>query len=62
MSFVYGTGAGWCRQRVEDDKKMPPEHMMQFAEHLLEQELRGFGRVLQKEYVSSRRQEQEGHA
>jgi hypothetical protein len=47
---------------VEDDKKMPPEHMMQFAEHLLEQELRGFGRVLQKEYVSSRRQEQEGHA
>lgn len=62
LSFVYSAGAGWCQQRVEDDKKMPPEHVTQFAEPLLEQGLRVVGRVLQKEYVSSRRQKQGGHA
>lgn len=62
LSFVYSTGAGLYRQWVEDDKKIPLEHMIQFAEQLLEQGIRGFSRVLQKEYVSSRRQEQEGQA
>lgn len=62
LSFVYSTGAGLYRQWVKDDKKIPLEHMIRFAEQLLEQGIRGFSRVLQKEYVSSRRQEQEEHA
>lgn len=56
LSFVYSTGAGLYRQWVEDAKRIPLERMIQFAEHLLEQGIRGFSRALRKEYAPAARQ------
>ena len=61
LTFIYSTGAGLYRQWVDDGKHIPLDDMIQFAEQLLEQGIRGFSRVLKKEYVSSRLHEQDGN-
>ncbi|MBQ9452526.1 MAG: TetR/AcrR family transcriptional regulator [Desulfovibrio sp.] len=53
LTFIYSTGAGLYRQWVADGKHIPLDDMIQFAEQLLEQGIRGFSKVLQKEYRSS---------
>ncbi len=53
LTFIYSTGAGLYRQWVADGKHIPLDDMIQFAGQLLEQGIRGFSKVLQKEYRSS---------
>ena len=53
LTFVYNTGAGLYRQWVDDGKQIPLDDMIQFAGQLLEHGIRGFSKVLRKEYVPS---------
>ena len=61
LTFIYSTGAGLYRQWVADGKHIPLDEMIQFAEQLLEQGIKGFSKVVNKEYVSSCLQAQDGN-
>ncbi|MBQ7606944.1 MAG: TetR/AcrR family transcriptional regulator [Desulfovibrionaceae bacterium] len=52
LTYVYSTGAALYRQWVKDGKQIPLETMIQFADQLLEQGIRGFSKVTRKEYAT----------
>ena len=52
LSFIYSTGAGLYKQWVDDGKVIKLEDMILYAERLLEQGVKGFSKLVRKEYVS----------